>query len=141
MGQELSQEQEKIPTWLERIPRELQDSLQKELSQFEAKVGFFDWGISIEMAYNNDTWVSITPNSYIVERFADRVINASMLRIDFDSYLSETIISIYYHDYISRYYIIPSKMEIALKGGKITVDILAYTRATTITHENDNRIW
>ena len=136
-----TQEIEKIPTWLDKVPRELQDSLQKELSQFGADVEFFNWGINIKMQYSNDTWVSIAHDKYIIDRVVDRVVNASMLRIAFDGYLSETIISIYYRDYVSRYYIIPSKMEIALRNGKIDIDILAYTRATTINHENDKRIW
>ena len=135
-----TQEQVKIPTWLDLVSKDMQENLQKELSQF-GDVEFFNWGINIKMPYSNDTWVSIAHDKYIIDRVADRVVNASMLRIAFDGYLSETIISIYYRDYVSRYYIIPSKMEIQLRNGKIDIDILAYTRATTINHENDKRIW
>ena len=136
-----SQEIEKIPTWLDLVPKDMQESLQRELSQFETDVTFFNWGINIKMPYSNDTWVSIAHDKYIIDRVVDHVVNASMLRIAFDGYLSETIISIYYRDYVSRYYIIPSKMEIQLRNGKLDIDILAYTRATTINHENDKRIW
>ena len=139
-----SQEQVKIPTWLDLVPKDMQESLERELSQFEAKTEFFNWGISIELPYSND-WISITPDRYEITRFIDRTINrdvnAGMLKIYFDDYLNDVMITVYYRDYISRYSVTPAKMEIGLKDGKLSIDIIVLSSRMPMDHETDKRFY
>ena len=119
-----------------QVPREIQESLQRELSQFGVKTTIAYWGVRLDIPIDYYTVMDLTPGSFGVYRNA----KVGLLHIRYNDDVAEAMIGLYLDDGKDYYYIQPAKPEIRLEKNMLSVRF--YTtpfKHSEIYHESEKQ--
>ena len=119
-----------------QVPREIQEELERRLSQFGVKTTIAYWGIEMDIPIDHYTVMEITPNSFGVYRNS----KVGLLHIRYDDDIAEAMIGLYLDDGRDYYYIQPAKPEIRLEKNVLSVRF--YTtpfKHSEIYHETEKQ--